>query len=166
MVCTYKDKQVQEFNYVALLGFGNTVHEFGLYSNQQLDTTDFEVIRKIPVKNKCEAISILSELREGFDVEPIGYTHEDRVNVATNIADKMRHLDYIDSVHLVGSVAVNNDNEYSDIDLVVIRHYCPDEENCPIQKLEDSEKEYVDIYCLSKEKIENEPELLEESVKI
>lgn len=118
------------------------------------DIISKEDVRGLPLEIKMtKCLEIYRDLvRSTRHDEKIKQTREERRRVAMEYAEKFQTMPHIKDVYMVGSLAIGDDKEGSDIDLLLCRDYCPSKERC----LKDIPKTNitVDIFCYTLEEIE------------
>ncbi len=81
--------------------------------------------------------------------DPVNMSHEERIEIADEISEKLFQKPYVTSVYLTGSTASNLDRKDSDADLLVVLERCPgNNEHCEIDKLGENYPCPVDVFCI------------------
>ena len=81
-----------------------------------------------------------------------GHDYEERRRVAREYAEGLKSMPHIKDVYVAGSLAIGDDEEGSDIDLLLCRYNCPGKERC-LETLS-QENVLVDFFCYTPEEIE------------
>jgi len=162
-------------SFVAAVGLlPDYVVEICYFSEEELSKMDLDIIEKVPIKNKHQARQdfVQMAIRYGCrDFHSLNYfpcTHEERIKLVKEFSEKLKESNYIASAYIVGSVAENRDNDFSDIDVLVIRKTCPGRSKCSAIGLELYYP--LDIWCYSIEEFialtKKNPETLANAIQI
>lgn len=111
-------------------------------------------LRSLSDKEKRRAIAhFVQQPFMGINLEKTyHYTHGQRKEILTQVAEGAEKLPNIKEMYSVGSVPNNEDKENSDIDILVVRKHCPGYDNCgKILKKADA----VDLFCSTEEELED-----------
>jgi len=81
-----------------------------------------------------------------------GHDYEERRRVARAYAEGLKNMPHIKDVYVAGSLAIGDDGEGSDIDLLLCRYNCPGKERC--LDILSQENVLADFFCYTPEEIE------------
>lgn len=167
MVCRYGEKSHNRSEFVAALGTLPTifeerlltehVHEICFYTADEIKNLGLDVLECVPVEDKWKAMQDMARMaiKYGLRVEDynkfekLPYTHGERVEIGNEFIKEVEPLPYVTSVSIVGSVASDSDNIFSDVDVAIAVKECPGKDECEIVKIMKKRYEVtpLDLFC-------------------
>jgi predicted nucleotidyltransferase len=110
-----------------------------------------KIIERIDLRgmNEIERANAALELYHKTISKYHSLTHEERSRLIEQISSKLREYSHVKEFYLAGSMANNQDREGSDVDILVVRRYCPGRDKC----LKSIKPETVDLLCYTESEL-------------